>query len=676
MPSKKRKSAVSSGIFGELADRNVKKSAKDYFIYFFTLMLSVALFYSFNSISTQFASLGLEDKLNYLAFSSSVLTAFSIVVCVIMGMLVVYANRFLLKRRKKEMGIYATLGMERRDLNRLLMKETLRIGAVSLVAGLVLGIFAAQILSLITAKLTGLSVDSYRFMISGKAILLSILFFGLLFFVVHLFNVKELKKMSLLDMLYADRRNETMPGKGRGTDIFIMFLSILIMLAGYGVLFFLVEKDAFKAVGIAGIILMAGTLLFFTSAIKAMARLMQKNQWSYFRGLNMFTASQFSSRIRTEGRTLALISILLFLSLTLTMLGPGSGKYVMNGIEYANPYDGTIFYSVWDSDDEEINPEEALERGGFHIRALSDSYESFWIYEAPSLKTDFLTGGVDTEKRGVFGKKEEPTPLTVIGLEDYNRMLALQGQEPVVLGEEEYAISYAFPPIEETLDAFEKNPRTLSLGNKELSLAEHGIYRHAWENKNALIEQGTVIVPQSLTKDLHKTRWILDFHFAGDVKDVHEKLYDQWFAATLDGFQLMAGQEVIVSITADNLLTTYLGIYLGITFLITSGAVLALQHLSQSSDNEKRYNLLRKLGASRKDMRRTLTKQLRVYFGLPLLIAGIHTAVVITLVFRLFEGLAFSVIASIIGFSALLILAVYLVYFLTTYVGSRRILKI
>ena len=192
------KSAVSNKVFQSLAIRNVKKSAKDYFIYFFTLMLSVALFYSFNSISTQFESLGLEDTLSYLSFSSGVLTVFSILVCFIMGALVVYANRFLLKRRKKEMGVYATLGMERRDLNRLLMKETFCIGIFSLAAGLVLGIFAAQILSLATAKLTGISLSAYHFMISPKAIALSILFFGILFFFVHHFNVRELKKLSLL----------------------------------------------------------------------------------------------------------------------------------------------------------------------------------------------------------------------------------------------------------------------------------------------------------------------------------------------------------------------------------------------------------------------------------------------------------------------------------------------
>lgn len=244
--------AVPADMMNRLAARNVKKSAKDYFIYFFTLMLSVCLFYSFNSISTQFASLGLEDPLNYLAFSSGVLTAFSILVCIIMGALVVYANRFLLRRRKKEMGVYASLGMERSDLNKMLMKETFFIGIFSLLAGLILGIFAGQILSLATAKLIGLSLSNYSFMISAKAIILSVIFFGILFFFVHLFNVKELGKMSLLDMLYADRKNETVSEGKSGILTFFALLSLILIFGGYAVLIQMSGVEAFKALGIGG----------------------------------------------------------------------------------------------------------------------------------------------------------------------------------------------------------------------------------------------------------------------------------------------------------------------------------------------------------------------------------------------------------------------------------------
>lgn len=677
MPSKKIKYTVSSSIFDELAARNVKKSAKNYNIYFFTLMLSVCLFYSFNSVSTQFASLGLEDRLSYLSFSSSILTAFSLLVCCIMGGLVVYANRFLLKRRKKEMGIYATLGMERSMLNKLLMKETLRIGAMSLAAGLVMGVFAAQILSLITAKLAGLSLESYRFMISFKAIILSVLFFGVLFFFVHLFNVRELKKMSLLDMLYADRKNETVQEGKYIRKFMTAVLAVVLILGGYAYIYIKTDQDLMSALGVGGLMLIVGTIFFFSSALSVLVMIMKKNKFSYFKGINIFTASQFASRLKSEGRSGAMISILLFLSLSLTILGPGLGKYVMNGIENATPYDGTIYYALGESETIYSDPMEALRNTGFGIQDVSDSYESSWIYQTPAITSSFLTGNKDNglDKNQAMEEQSMEYPLAMIGVDDYNRIMSLQGKEPIVLENDNFAVVYAFPPIEEAVKAFAKNPQVLKLGEKSLSLKENGIYHQAWENRNVLVDQGTIIVPQDLTEGLTPRNWVLNFNFSGDAKVGNELLYKTWYNANSEAFRLMSAEEVTISITADNLLMTYLGLYLGITFLITSGAVLALQQLTHSSDNEKRYRLLRKLGVSSKDMKRSLTKQLRVHFGMPMLVAITNSAVVIALVFRYFEGFPTRAMAIIVGSGALLVGAVYLVYFITTYLGSRRILK-
>lgn len=659
------KGTISNSFFNKLAARNVKKSSKDYFIYFFTLMLSVCLFYSFNSISDQFSSLGLEDNLNYLAFSSSMLSVFSILVCVIMGSLVVYANRFLLKRRKKEIGIYATLGMQRKDLNRLLMKEVFRIGVGSLIAGLVLGIFAAQILSLITAKLIGINLGSYSFMISIKAIIMSIIFFGILFFFVHLFNVRELKKMSLLDMLNADRKNETVTEGGNFVTGLLAVLSVIFIIGGYALIVILAGKDVFKALGIGGFLMIAGTVLFFTSFLKIAAKLMKKNKRFYFRSLNMFTTSQFSTRLKTEGISVAMTSVLLFLSLALTIIGPGMGKFIMNGVENATPFDGTIYYAAALGEQKGLdNPMEYLERDGFEINSFSNSYEGFWTYQQPS-----ITAGLLTEERN-------DTPLTIIGVEDYNRMLALQKMDPIHLNTGEYAVSYAFPAMEDVLKIFSDNPKMINIGSNSLNLAHNGIYHNAWENKNVLVEQGTVIIPQYLTQGLEKQRWILNFNFSQNSKGEYSALYNEWFKSAPKDYTLWAKQEALISITADNLLTTYLGIYLGITFLITSGAALALQQLAQSSDNEKRYELLKKLGTSKKDMRRSLKKQLKIYFGSPLILALLNTAVVVTAVFQYFIGLSLTVIISVIGFSTFLILMVYAVYFMVTYAGGRRMLNL
>lgn len=668
--------------FYRLASRNVRKCAKDYFIYFFTLMLSVCLFYSFNSVSTQFASLGLEDTLSYLSFSSGVLTFFSVLVCIIMGALVVYANRFLLKRRKKEMGIYATLGMERRDINRLLMRETLRIGVFSLAAGLFLGIFAAQILSLATARLAGLSLADYRFMISGKAIVLSILFFGILFYFVHLFNVRELKKMSLLEMLYADRKNETVSEGNSLVTALLSVVSVVLILGGYGVLMAQNDRELFKALGMGGLLLMAGTVFFFSAALRFGMKLRKANKWYYYRGVNMFTTSQISSRLNTEGRTIAMTSILLFLALSLTIVGTGLGKYVMNGVENATPYDGSISHVFIEDSGETGDPMEEPTRSEFGLKRYVDEYETAWVYDTPSVTAGFLTGvkadGELTEQSAYTEDYHDDgaVPLAFMGVDDYNRLLALQGIAPVHLSEEEFGINYAFPTMKEALEAFAQNPKPLLLGDARLTLAEAGIWNHAWENRNVLLDQGLVVVSQKLAEGLTPRRWVMNFNFEEGMDLSATELHMEWIETAPDGYVLWTRQEALISLTSDNLLMTYLGLYLGITFLITAGAVLALQQLSQSSDNVKRYGLLEKLGVSKKVRRGALIKQLRIYFGFPLILALVHTAVMTAAVFRNFEGLDPVVMALVAGFGVLMVLTVYAVYFITTYLGSRRILEV
>lgn len=301
------------------------------------------------------------------------------------------------------------------------------------------------------------------------------------------------------------------------------------------------------------------------------------------------------------------------------------------------------------------------------------------MYETPDVTAGFLTGeegrSARVEEQDYY-TDDSDLPLQIIGVDDYNRMLALQKIEPVHLAEDEFAISYSFPPIEETVKAFAKDPKPLNLGNITLTLAEGGILHHALENKNVLIDGGVMVVPQNLAENLTPQRWILNFNFPGEYKESYMDLYVKWRDVQPEGYGMWLKQEALIALSADNLLMTYLGIYLGITFLITSGAVLALQQLSQSSDNRKRYQLLKKLGVSKKDMKRSLRKQLRVYFGVPLILAVLHSVVTVFMIFRFFQGLDTVVITSVIGFGVLMVFTVFAVYFITTYLGSRRILQV
>ena len=183
-----------SPVFFDMAFKNVRKSARDYLIYFFTIALGVALFYSFNSIGKQFSVLKIPDTLSYISFTVSSMAVISVFVCLIIGFLIVYANRFLLKRRKKEIGIYMTLGMSERNISDLLMLETLLIGIFAVAVGIPIGILVSQGLMIFSAQMLNIPMKQAKLFISQEAIAGSILFFFVLFAVVHHFNKKEIRK--------------------------------------------------------------------------------------------------------------------------------------------------------------------------------------------------------------------------------------------------------------------------------------------------------------------------------------------------------------------------------------------------------------------------------------------------------------------------------------------------
>lgn len=338
MRSKKR---ISKKVFKELAAKNVKKSAKDYFIYFFTLTFAVCLFYTFNSIKDQFEILGIPDTFNYLAASQGAIAAVSVVSCMIIGFLVSYANRFLMKRRKKEFGVYFTLGMDRRDVGRLLMKETMKIGSAALLSGLLLGIGTSQVLSMITARISGAGLGSYSFIFSFGAAVAAVIFFGLTFAFVHFFNVRELKKMELIDLLYADRKNEEVP-ESKKRDVLLGILSILLFVSAFLLIFCLSETKFLEALTAGAALAAAGTVLFFISAAGIAADIMKKRKGFYYRKLHIFDVNQLGSRIKTAGISIAVVSILMYLSVSVMGIGMGLGQSAIIKKDKTAPYDISV----------------------------------------------------------------------------------------------------------------------------------------------------------------------------------------------------------------------------------------------------------------------------------------------------------------------------------------------
>jgi putative ABC transport system permease protein len=216
-------------MYSKIALGNVKKSFKDYAIYFLTLTLAICIFYSFNSIESQKALMEMKaSSKEYVKTLVKVMSYVSVFVSLILGSLILYANNFLIKKRKKELGIYMTLGMGKRKISRILVTETFLVGAVSLISGIILGIGASQGLSTFTLKLFNLPMNQYKFAVSTGAIGKTIVYFGLIFFLVILFNVFVISKYKIIDLLTAGRKNEDV--KFKNPIIYFLLLFILTVL--------------------------------------------------------------------------------------------------------------------------------------------------------------------------------------------------------------------------------------------------------------------------------------------------------------------------------------------------------------------------------------------------------------------------------------------------------------
>ena len=308
----------------KLIFRNVHKNIRDYLIYFLTLTLSVSLFYAFNSISDQpaFSDMGITGSLLYDQLGI-LLSALSVVIAVVLAFLIIYANQFLLKRRKKELGVYMVLGMKKRRISRLFAGETLCVGVIALVSGLVLGLLFSQGLSLVALKLFAIELDKFQIVFSAGAFRQTVLCFAIIFFIVMLFNVWSVTNVKLIDLLTASRKNESIKAENRVLPLCLFVLSLICI----GISAVLFNKNGIlpsrenMSFQIAGAALVVGTFLLFNSLSTVFIQVVRAGKGFYLKGLNTFLVRQIGSKIRTNYFVVTIVCGLLTITICAVSIG-------------------------------------------------------------------------------------------------------------------------------------------------------------------------------------------------------------------------------------------------------------------------------------------------------------------------------------------------------------------
>lgn len=669
-------------MYSKIAINNVKKSFKDYTIYFLTLTFAVCIFYSFNSIGSQSIMADMTSgQASYVRLMEQLISIVSISVSVILGGLIIYATNFLINRRKKEFGIYMILGMSKRNMSKILFFETLYIGILSLVAGLALGMILAQILSVFTAKLFMIEMVKYSFVISKYAILKTILYFGIMYILVILFNVVVVSRYKLINLLSASRKNETV--KIRST--IIGALTLIISIITLGIAYCLINKcglnfidNRFKVSIILGIL---GTLLFFYGIASVILSLIKKNKNVYLNSLNSFTLSQISSKFNTNFISMTIICLMLFVTIGTLTSGLNVKNSMENSLEKCTPFDASIsvFYKGKNSTG---SSEEAIKELGY-VLGENDSYSIIREYEYNMSLKDLLNDYFINEDLKTFLEGPVFDKITLISISEYNNMRKLRGKPQVELKENEFLVASNYEFLKETIEAFVKNTDVINIENKELHLKDKKIIDESFATTSNATTLFNLIVPDEFVKNLNVSEEVVNLNFNKDYEnsaknDISNILNDFRYNSSkyekLD-FSIY-GQTREMAIEDSRGLSTlvlFIAVYIGIVFLLSSAAVLAIQQLSQCSDSIEKYISLRKIGATKKIINKSIFTQVITFFALPLALAVIHSVVGIHVVNNYVSALGVTNLFKPTLITILIMIIVYGGYFYATYISYKNI---
>ena len=681
----------------KLSLKNIRKSFKDYAIYFFTLILGVAIFYVFNAIGSQTVLLNVTSSTREIIdLMVNMLSGVSVFVSVILGFLIIYASRFLMKRRNKEFGIYLTLGMSKGKISKILLLETLIIGIISLVIGLVVGVGASQLMSVLVANSFEADLTRFTFVFSSSALSKTIIYFGIMYILVMIFNVINVGRCKLIDLIYANRKNEEVKMKNPIICVIVFIIAVGLLSYAYylvtaGVEILVDTTDIFIPI----ILGCVSTFFIFWSLSGLILRIVMSFKTLYYKGLNSFVLRQISSKVNTMVLSMTVICLMLFVTICVFSSSLSIKNSMTANLVALAPVDVELSKTRNISEDYayETGYSEVLRQDSYRSIGSSLELVDFDVNDYfKDITTVYIYASNDFTFLDTLGEEianietDYPfltyhAPEEVMKLSDYNKVARLYGNTEYTLDSDEYLIIADFESMTEVRNrALKTHPSINIFGvtlNPKYDECQDGIVRIS----NNHINSGIIVVPDYVVSETYLEREILLANYKADTDQEKQAIEEVLIAIenhpNSGDINISASTKISIYEASVGLgaMVTFIGLYLGIIFLISSAAILALKELSESTDNKERYGMLRKIGTDEGMINKALFKQIAIFFSVPLLLAIIHSVFGIEFCKYILMTFGDEEMTKSITMTAIFLIIIYGGYFLITYYCSKNIIK-
>lgn len=721
----------------KLAWGNVRRAGRDYLVYLLTLTLGVTVFYAFNTISMQVDIAGIDEE-GLAQVMGSMLGYLTYFLAGVMAFLMVYANNFIMKRRKKEFGLYQVLGMGRGRVATIMALETVIVSVVAFFAGIVLGVGLSQLMTFFTASLFKTQIANFHFFFSVHAFNLTLACMLVMFVLTLLLNLRAVRRTKLIELMGAERRNESI--KTRNPWIAIAIFAVGVVLVG--VAYYRLLRDGFPLTatdsklqeamnqfGITTAMVTVGTFALFWGLSGMLIKLLQSLRGVYWRGLNMFIVRQLAAKVNTVCFSMGVIAMLLFLAITSVTCGMSIANVMNENLERYTPADMSQTYVYYTPDTlgyykEYVNPSEAdrmvladttvdlypawhgkdksadnndetgkkvniADVAGEHVQI--DSYLSYpFGGSSPSVSAGEMCKTMGEKLPKAFrGSKPDAIGLFVTPASQYNKLRQMMGEEPVSIGRDQYLLTCDMGG--ELIDLYTKymaGGHALTLGGHTLKPATDKSDEDTAAIANSAMgsNPGTVVVADELLSQLNlqpcSSSLLVNYKQGMDTTEVDESIeYTVLDNLLVDGKEpgswgiFITRSEMYTQAAQMNGLISYLAIYIGFVLVVACAAILSIQQLSNVADGSRSYRVLAQIGCDDRQIRHSVMAQQAVFFLFPLAVGLAHSFVALKVIIELVSIFGNMSIGGTVGLTCAIFLAAYGGYFLVTYLMSTGMVR-